>query len=74
MHAYALWGAIPAGIVVIVLQNVNGGELKNISSVVLCILFMHTYIVKIVLPVYWSRAPNVWLLSHPSKYNIDMCV
>lgn len=59
MLILALLGAIPAGISVLVVQNVNSGEYKIYGDIILCLLFMHTYIIKIVLPVYWSRLPNV---------------
>ena len=57
--AYALAGAIPAGLAVIVLYNVNGGSIRLVGDIGLCLLFMHTFVIKICLPVYWARQPQV---------------
>jgi hypothetical protein len=59
MLTTALLGAIPAGVSVIILQNINGGQFKTIADAILCLLLMHLFVVKILLPVYWSRASNV---------------
>jgi hypothetical protein len=72
MLTTALLGAIPAGVSVIILQNINGGQFKTIADAILCLLLMHLFVVKILLPVYWSRASNVSRCANETGF-FELC-